>query len=422
MNNIFKFTLSILSFFLIFTHVSANDIKELGNQIDSQKNKILQLDKEIEEQRQEVLKINGEANTLSKAVSSLQASENILSNNISKTQTVINKTSLVIEKLDIESKNKEDIIDSQKEAIAESLRRQYQTEEESLIELFLTSRSFGDIWNEVETLDMFKEKLQEKIETVEEERDDLLNIKKEEEEEKLTLLEEKQILAIEQESISYAKQEKDKLLRQTKNKESEYRRILDQKIAQKVAFEKELFAYESQLKEALSKDEIPDESSLLSWPLENIWITQKFGKTSSSGRLYASGTHNGVDMGTNVGTKVMSAATGKVIGTGNTDQYPGCWSYGKWVLVEHGNGLSTLYAHLSSIKVNSGDVVGRGEVVGLSGNTGYSTGPHLHMTLFASAGVKVSQYSQSNGCKQASIPLPTKQNAYLDPMAYLENI
>jgi len=422
MHNITKYTLLIFSFFILVNTLSAVSIRDLGNQIDDQKDKILQLDKEIEKQRQEVLKINGEANTLSKAVNSLQASENLLDKNISKTQSVINKTSLTIEKLDIEAKEKEDIINTQKEAISESLRKQYQTETDTLIEYFLTSKSFTEIWGEIETLEMFNNKLQDKIITVEQERNDLLGIKKEEEVEKQVLIEEKEILAIEQESITYAKKEKDKLLRETKNKESEYRRILEQKVAQKVAFEKELFTYESQLKEALTKDEIPEESSILSWPLESVWITQKFGKTGSSGRLYASGTHNGIDMGTNVGTRVLSVATGKVIGTGNTDLYKGCWSYGKWVLIEHGNGLSTLYAHLSSIKVNKGDIVGRGETIGLSGNTGYSTGPHLHMTLFASAGVKVSQYTQSTGCKQASIPLPTKQNAYLDPMAYLEDL
>lgn len=421
MNKLRNITL-ILSFFLVLNILSADTVRELGDQIDNQKEKILQLDKEIERQRQEVLKVSGEANTLSNAVQSLQASENILESNINKTESVINKTELTIQKLDIESKTKEEIIDNQKETIASSLRKQYQADNSSLIENLLTSKSFSEIWGEVETLRMFNNTLKEKINIVEQEKEDLLNIKREEEVEKLILLEEKENLALEKESISYTKQEKDKLLEETKNKESEYRRILDEKISQKIAFEKELFAYESQLKEALSKDEIPEETSQLSWPLDNVRITQRFGKTGSSGRLYASGTHNGIDMGVPVGTRVMSSATGKVIGIGNTDQYPGCWSYGKWVLVEHGNGLSSLYAHLSSIKVNTGDVVGRGEVVGLSGNTGYSTGPHLHMTLYASAGVKVSKYSQSTGCKQASIPLPTKQNAYLDPMAYLENL
>jgi murein DD-endopeptidase MepM/ murein hydrolase activator NlpD len=422
MHKILKILILITIFISLANTIEANTARELGDQIDTQKNKILELDKEIERQRTEVLKINSQASTLSQAVNSLKASENILSNNISKTQSVINKTELTIQKLEIESRTKEEIIQSQKDIISQSLRRQYQSESETLVENFLTSKTFSEIWNDIETIGMFNNGLKERIITVENERAELLNIKKEEEVEKTVLIEEKETLAIEQESISYAKAEKDKLLKSTQNKESEYRRILQDKINQKIAFEKELFAYESQLKEALSKNDIPQESSLLSWPLSNVRITQKFGKTSSSGRLYASGTHNGVDMGTSVGTKVLSAATGKVIGSGNTDQYPGCWSYGKWVLVEHGNGLSTLYAHLSSIKVSNGDIVGRGETLGLSGNTGYSTGPHLHMTLFASKGVSVSKYSQSSGCKQASIPLPTKQNAYLDPMAYLEKL
>jgi len=422
MHNIIKYTLAICFIFFFSTAINAASVKELNSQIDNQKNKIQQLDSEIEAQKKEISKVSGEAQNLSQAVSSLQASENILDKSISKTESVISKSNLTIEKLDIESNQKTEKIDLQKEAIAEALRKQYQTETESLIELFLTKKTFSEIWTDVETLNMLNEKLRVRISEIEDEKEELMEIKKEEVTEKLVLLEEKQTLALQQESIIYAKQEKDQLLRQTKNKESEYRRILSTKLEQKKAFENELFLYESALKDVLEKNEIPTVASILSWPIEKIWLTQRFGKTADSGRLYSSGTHNGIDMGTSVGTRVNSAAAGTVKGIGNTDQYPGCYSYGKWVLVEHNNGLTTLYAHLSSIKVNTGDIVGNGELIALSGNTGYSTGPHLHLTLFASSGVEVRQYTQSIGCKQASIPMLVKQGGYLDPMAYLPKL
>lgn len=422
MPKVIKNIFIIASLLLFLNTIDAATVKELSNQIDNQKDKIQQLDAEIEAQRQRVIQINNEAQTLSQAVNSLKASENILETGIVKTQSVINKSNLVIEKLDIESNEKTQIIDTQKEAIAEALRRQYQTESESLIEHFLTAKTFSEIWTDIETLEMINTKIRGRISDIEEEKNKLMEIKKEEETEKQVLLEEKQTLALQQESIIQAKREKDKLLTQTKNKESEYRKILSTKIAQKEAFEKELFLYESALKDVLSKNEIPTESALLSWPVDNVWLTQRFGKTSDSGRLYASGTHNGIDMGVSIGTRVNSVAAGTVKGIGNTDQYPGCYSYGKWTLIEHDNGLTSLYAHLSSIKVNPGDIVGRGELIGLSGNTGYSTGPHLHLTLFASSGVAIRQYTQSNGCKQASIPMLTKQGAYLDPMAYLPKL
>ena len=78
-----------------------------------------------------------------------------------------------------------------------------------------------------------------------------------------------------------------------------------------------------------------------------------------------------------------------IVGTGNTDEPRGCYSYGKWILIKHENGLSTLYAHLSLIKVNAGETVNTGDIIGYSGNTGYSTGPHLHLTVYATQGVKI---------------------------------
>lgn len=98
-----------------------------------------------------------------------------------------------------------------------------------------------------------------------------------------------------------------------------------------------------------------------------------------------------------------------------------CYSYGKWVLVEHNNNLSTLYAHLSLIDVAEEEPVITGEAVGYSGNTGYSTGPHLHFTTYASAGVEVvrlGDVKQNTNCPQASIPV-APFNAYLNPLDYL---
>jgi murein DD-endopeptidase MepM/ murein hydrolase activator NlpD len=87
-------------------------------------------------------------------------------------------------------------------------------------------------------------------------------------------------------------------------------------------------------------------------------------------------------------------------------------------MVKHPNGLSTVYGHLSSISVTTGAQIKKGDTIGYSGNTGYSTGPHLHLGLYATQGVRIEQYVNSKGCKQATIPLADIK-AYLDPMAYL---
>jgi murein DD-endopeptidase MepM/ murein hydrolase activator NlpD len=82
--------------------------------------------------------------------------------------------------------------------------------------------------------------------------------------------------------------------------------------------------------------------------------------------------HNGLDFGVVVGTSVHSTINGKVIYAGWNDQ-----GYGNLVIVDNGE-YKTYYAHLSEIPVSVGQTIQKGEVVGLSGNTGNSTGPHLH--------------------------------------------
>ena len=103
---------------------------------------------------------------------------------------------------------------------------------------------------------------------------------------------------------------------------------------------------------------------------------------------------------------------------GDTDKVcPGA-SYGRWVLVEHQNGLSTLYAHLSVIRAVTGQDVATGDIVGYSGETGYATGPHLHFTVYATQGVRV--VTRKSAVCQGSYTIPTASlNAYLNPISYL---
>ncbi|MDQ3014888.1 MAG: M23 family metallopeptidase, partial [bacterium] len=128
--------------------------------------------------------------------------------------------------------------------------------------------------------------------------------------------------------------------------------------------------------------------------------------------------HNGIDLGVPIGTAIKSAGVGEVVASGDTDTVCPRASYGKWVLIKHSNGLSTLYAHLSLIKVSAGQAVESGSIIGYSGNTGYSTGPHLHFTVYASQGVQVvNRPSQACG---GTYTMPVADlKAYLNPLSYL---
>ena len=105
----------------------------------------------------------------------------------------------------------------------------------------------------------------------------------------------------------------------------------------------------------------------LAWPVSGP-VTSGFG--SRWGKM-----HEGIDIAVGVGTPVHPAAAGTVI-------YAGWMSgYGNIVVIDHGNGLSTAYGHNSSLSVGQGAVVGAGGVIALSGNTGHSTGPHVHFEV-----------------------------------------
>jgi murein DD-endopeptidase MepM/ murein hydrolase activator NlpD len=98
-------------------------------------------------------------------------------------------------------------------------------------------------------------------------------------------------------------------------------------------------------------------------------ITSGFGQRW--GRL-----HDGTDFGTSVGTNVYASDGGRVIFAG----YSG--GYGKTIKIDHGAGIVTLYGHLSEYLVSEGDMVTQGQHIAASGNTGNSTGPHLHFSLY----------------------------------------
>lgn len=104
-------------------------------------------------------------------------------------------------------------------------------------------------------------------------------------------------------------------------------------------------------------------------------LTSYFGRRADPFTGVASN-HTGIDMACPTGTPIQAAMSGKVVSVG--------WSniYGNYVIIKHGTSYQTLYAHMSKILCSSGQNVSQGTRIGLVGSTGYSTGPHLHFTVY----------------------------------------
>lgn len=112
----------------------------------------------------------------------------------------------------------------------------------------------------------------------------------------------------------------------------------------------------------------------LLWPTLSQSITDYFGWRThpiTGEQQY----HSGIDIGAGMGESVMAAGMGEVIFAGDGG------GYGNMVKIDHGDGLITAYAHLSSILASVGDLVDVGDIIGLVGSTGNSTGPHLHFEI-----------------------------------------
>lgn len=107
------------------------------------------------------------------------------------------------------------------------------------------------------------------------------------------------------------------------------------------------------------------------------WLIPAIGKITAIFPTYPSGgNHNGIDIANSIGTPILASKSGIVILVQNLTT-----SYGKWIKIDHGNGVTSLYAHNSKILVNVGDRVSKGDLIAIMGTTGNSTGIHCHWSV-----------------------------------------
>ncbi len=408
------------------TAYGATEIEILKEQIANHGDRLKEIEAEIAEYQNDLKKVGAEKNTLQKAINQLELERKKVQADINYTQNRISATDLEIDKLSLEIGETESMISENQEAIGKTLLTLNEMDDHSLVELLLTYDNLATFWNSIDMLSEARDAIRNKVHslvsyktllndqhvTSERKRDELVNLREQ--------------YSDQNKVLTGNTAEKTKLLSATKNEEAEYQRLLKERETARAQVLKELRDFESALQFILDPNTIPPSgTAVFSWPLQSVVITQLFGGTEFAkqnasvygGRSY----HPGVDFGAPIGTKIYAPLSGTVRATGNTDAVSGCYSWGKWTLIDHSNGLSTLYAHQSVQSVSAGQQVNTGDVIGYVGNTGYSTGPHLHFTVYAKAGVSVRKFNEIKAvtsCGAATTPVAAT-DAYIDPMLYL---
>ncbi|MDD5593374.1 MAG: peptidoglycan DD-metalloendopeptidase family protein [Candidatus Margulisbacteria bacterium] len=175
-----------------------------------------------------------------------------------------------------------------------------------------------------------------------------------------------QVIAENKKKIAEQADEKKKVFEELKVRESEYAAKIAE--LEKSSRELEVMIQRKMAERSRSGQKIQSTGELV-WPLKGR-ITLRFGA-----RHRLQGRHTGIDIAAPYGSPIVAADSGEII-------FAGWWDgYGKAVVIDHGKGRATVYAHMSRIYPTVGALVAKGQTIGLEGTTGYSTGPHCHFEV-----------------------------------------
>lgn len=353
----------IIALALVFTTVmqaSGETVEELKKQQEKIQREIEQTKKEIENMQKETKNLDNQIKELDLRVSSAASELTSVENELQILNSEIDNT---MESL----KEAEQNIEDRTETFNQRVRVMYKNGNAGYLEVLLSSANIKDFLSRQEMIQSIADYDKELIKYMKEQRDII-------EEKKITL--EAQRASVEV-TKSKLEDRKRNLERASRDKE-----LLMADIALDIkAFEKEYdklndFAKEIESKIVkLQKNTGPYSGGKMAWPVPgHSRISSPYGY-----RIHpifkVKKLHTGIDIPAPTGTSITAAAAGTVI---YSDWLGG---YGKVIMIDHGGGIATLYAHNSSLVASEGQTVKRGDTISKAGSTGNSTGPHLHFEV-----------------------------------------
>lgn len=362
----------ILPFILDAVFYSGMVGASASSRVNTLNNKLDNLAEEKKEIQKEINRIKGEKKTVQQKKNALDKQISVTKEEISTANSLISALNDQINQFNTELNEIQAKEEQQYEAYKLRIRVMEEEGSISYLSVLLSADSFSDLLSKVEIIQNVMTHDQGLMDRLEQTRVQVEEKKK-------------QIQA------SKAEQEAAKAVLESKKtelaaKSSEVGEVIDELSDEQAKYQKEFNEAEAAMKSAKAElKKLLNTSSTsqtkyvggtFMWPTPSCTII-----TSAYGMRYDPITrvrskHTGVDIGAKMGSNIVAANSGTVVTSG--------WSskgYGNYVVINHGGGMSTLYAHMSKRLVSKGQTVSKGDVIGKVGSTGYSTGPHLHFEI-----------------------------------------
>lgn len=404
------------SFIILFAAptTQASTPTELQYAISEKERILREVTNQIQSAQKNLMETSEKTRSLSQELKKIDYSVKQLDLGIRSSEITIDKLELEIAALQYDINEAENKSIFKKSGIANLLQTLAEKDNESLLLALLKRKTLADSLLEIETISDLNNGLSGEVKELSNLKTDLTEKLNSREKKRSDLAQENRTLKTRKNLAEEQKQERKQLLAQTSAQERQYQNQLSELQKKQAEISDEIESIEEELRKKIDPSLLPSKRpGVLLMPTKG-YMSQDFGATSFAQRAnYVGHFHNGIDLAAPLGTPILAAEDGKITKIGDSDKYCRKGAYGKYMVVEHPNNLTTLYAHMSAFNasLNEGVAVKRGDIIGYVGKTGYATGAHLHFTVYSSLTFYI---GKSRTCG----PLP--YGGYLDPMDYIQ--
>ena len=329
-----------------------------------------QIRNNIKNKQQELNESKAKEKSLGDQVNSLEQQINSKQSDIDELEASISEAQAKLETLEEELAAAEEKVNTQNENLNARLRNMYKNGSVGFIDVLMDSGSFSEFLNNLSLVEKVYTSDQDVLEELQKAYDEIDAKKKEIETLQAELSESKATMEEQKSSLEADKASVEKKKSEIAADSAETQRELDK-------LEADAQALTSSIRDSGSSSSSSKYTGgIMAWPVPSCHtVSSGYG-----GRIHPTTGkykfHGGLDIPGSYGSAIVAANSGKVIWAGNRGD-----SYGNYVIIDHGGGVSTLYGHSSKVLVSTGQSVSRGQRIANVGSTGRSTGPHCHFEV-----------------------------------------